>query len=108
MKKFECMLMAGGINRIEFHKGQPNYKALIKFQGKSSIEYVLAALKKCKYVKKVVLCGPPLVKGYKAVGSRGYILNAINKCSRHIEGENIFVTMADLPLLRTEMLNAFF
>lgn len=108
MKKYDCMLMAGGINRINFHKNSPKYKSLIKFKGKSSIEHVIAALRKCKYVRDIVICGPKIVKGYKIISSRGYILNAIKRCSHHTRTEKVFVVMADTPLLEPRMLDSFF
>lgn len=115
-----AIVMASGINRIPLYAGyQPGYKALLEFDGKPAIAYVLDALN-----------GLPQIEHIHIVGAEEALHDAVartavyERCAFVAGGETLleslmhglqscqeceaalFVT-ADLPLLTTPMLDAF-
>src|SRR5687768_6274151 len=61
----DVVVLASGVNEIPLYEGYvPGYKALIPYNGKASIHYVLDALCAVKSVRRICIEGPcgPLEK----------------------------------------------
>ncbi len=55
----DVVVLASGLNKIPLYEGyEPGYKALIPYQGKASIHYVLDAIRKVKGIRRIFVEGP--------------------------------------------------
>ena len=116
MRKVCCVMLAGGINKIPLYEGyQPSYKALLEFNKKKSIEYVLQAVKGSKNISRILIIGPvkdltPIIKDkrIKIIQSKEKITQDIKSAIIYFrEEEKILITSPDIPLVKAKAFDDF-
>ncbi len=115
---FDAIILAGkkknGVLEAEFNVPT---KALIPFNERPMISYVLDAVKGTPGVRNIVVIGPedalsPIVKGEKVrvLPDKGGILENIEEGIRHLSPEKddlVLIITSDIPLVTSEMIFYF-
>ncbi len=116
-----CVVIAGSnpdrVDSVAQYAGVTQ-KALIPIAGKPMIVYVLDAILNSNQIKKIVVVGLSNIVGYPRGNTIDYIdgedriLNNIVKgvnytLAKYPEIDHIIITMCDIPLLSSEMINWF-
>lgn len=114
-KPFDCVVMAGSINRIPlYHGNRPGRKALVELLGRPLIAYVLDALTAARGVDRILVVGAPEVLAFASKWPRVEGVpegrSLVDNAWRGLEAartERVLFCNPDQPLLRTEMVDWF-
>jgi molybdopterin-guanine dinucleotide biosynthesis protein A len=111
-----ALVLAGDRNTIPLYPGhEPGPKALLRYGGKSSLEYVLEALEKVNRIKEICVVGSEslseeirAVKSYTLL-SRGETMadSIVKGLDYFTRSQAVLVTTSDLPLITEEAVNDF-
>lgn len=116
----DVVVLAGGLNAIPLYDGYvPGYKALIAYKGRTSIDYVLDALRASPGIGRICIAGPrtlledtlshrPAGGGITTVEGGATFLDSLIVGLEHFRSSRavLFVT-ADMPLLTTGAVTDF-
>jgi CTP:molybdopterin cytidylyltransferase MocA len=119
--RVNAVVLAGGINSIPLYPGYtPGYKALVPFQGRPSILYVLDALSAVPRVGRVCITGPesdlrPALEGTRhggdacdfAAGGETLRESIVNGIEHFAPSSRVLVLTADQPLVTPRAIAAF-
>lgn len=112
----DAVMLAGGINTISLYEGyEPGYKALLEVGGQPCIRYVIDALKGSRYVRRVGIVGSeadlkPVVGNDVtafAPPSESLLGSIMQAWSLFGDAPLVLTTVADLPLLKPQMVDDF-
>jgi len=111
----DAVVLAGGTNTISLYPGyQPGSKALIPFQGKPSLCYVLEALRGCAQIGRIGIVGDervlrPAVRGDCTFRqpTDSVVENLRIALALFPDAERILMAPADLPLLTAKAVEEF-
>lgn len=115
--EIDAVVLAGGINRIRLFEGDvPGYKALLPFAGKSSLRYVLEALRGTPEIGRIAVVGPAAeletvtadITGCEVVEGTPTLGGNIFLGLRHFShSEAILFATADAPLVTAQAIADF-
>ncbi len=113
--KVDAVVLAGGINRIRLFPGdRPGYKALARIGGRTFLDYVLAAARRATTLRRLIVVGPSPVGAAareqvecQVVPDRKLLLANVRNGMAAAGTERVLYLTADLPLLRSEMIDEF-
>jgi molybdopterin-guanine dinucleotide biosynthesis protein A len=116
----DVVVLASGVNRIPLYEGyEPGYKALIRYSGKPSIEYVLEALDGVAGIRTVCIEGPrellekeicPKRRRYAVqftAGGTTFLDSLVIGLEQFRASRQVLFVTADLPLLTPAAVRAF-
>jgi molybdopterin-guanine dinucleotide biosynthesis protein A len=117
---FNVVILAGGVNTISLYEGYvPGPKALLPYEGKASIEYVLDALDAVPNIGQICIEGPREQLQKALSHRRGYDrLSFINGGATFLDSlivglkqfrssRSVMFVTADLPLITPEAIREF-
>jgi CTP:molybdopterin cytidylyltransferase MocA len=115
-----AVVLAGSFNRIKLYDGyKPGYKALLSFNGRTSIEYTLAALQAEPRIRSICIVGDEKVLRPAICQSRGdcpfdfvplgkNLIQSLNSGLGHYkDAACVLVATEDMPLVTAESVKDF-